>query len=634
MLDPRDRGVLLEALRPPPGYVVHSALATTFSLDLVALLTAPLAFSLYDRLQGREGGERLDSLTLLRSVREHAEQLVVFCQSGRIAHLKEYRQLLTYLEGAVVQAHPRSEMGSFHPKVWIQRFTAPDEPVRYRMLCLSRNLTFDRSWDTMLVMDGELQDRKNAIAVSKPLAEFVEALPSFALAPLAPARKAIVDRFADELRRVSFDVPEGFDSFAFWPIGHDGKSGNPFKQVPRIERMLVVSPFVTGGRLEQLTKQGKNHVLVSRLEELEPLARSVLGRFSEVLVLHDNAEIVDEDDHADDAAPVEPLLPPSQGLHAKLYVADDGWNAHVWTGSANASDAAFEDNVELLVQLTGKKSRHGVDATLNGTEGSLGLRALLAAFTPPAAPVVQTEIEKRLEDMLRRSNLAIARAPWVAHVERTPDAGDAVDGATETFTVKLTLASGTLVLPDGCTARVWPIALPDGRGVVLATPPTATFERCSFRALTAFFAFEITAKAGARVDRSTFVVTARLEGAPADRSARVLHSLLDDPAKVMRFLQMLLAADGFDSGLDILLDPAAAATSADGPQGRDELVPLFESLVRTLDREPQRLVEVERLLRELRSTPEGRELLPKNFDEVWSPLWAAYQTLPRSGRGQ
>lgn len=43
MLDPRDRGALLEALRPPPGYVVDAAIATTYSLDLVTLLTAPLA---------------------------------------------------------------------------------------------------------------------------------------------------------------------------------------------------------------------------------------------------------------------------------------------------------------------------------------------------------------------------------------------------------------------------------------------------------------------------------------------------------------------------------------------------------------------------------------------------------------
>ena len=105
MLDPRDRGVLLEALRPPSGYVVDRALATTYSLDLIALLTAPLAFSLYDRLAGGDKagkGEHLDSFALLQALRSHAERHVVFCEAGRIARPGEYRQLIAYLEDSVV----------------------------------------------------------------------------------------------------------------------------------------------------------------------------------------------------------------------------------------------------------------------------------------------------------------------------------------------------------------------------------------------------------------------------------------------------------------------------------------------------------------------------------------------------
>ena len=45
------------------------------------------------------------------------------------------------------------------------------------------------------------------------------------------------------------------------------------------------------------------------------------------------------------------------GLHAKLYVADRGWKTHIWTGSANATDAAFKHNVEFLVELRGPRRR-------------------------------------------------------------------------------------------------------------------------------------------------------------------------------------------------------------------------------------------------------------------------------------
>ena len=53
MLHPRDRTVLLEALRPPDGYALHSAVGTTYSLDLMALLAAPVAGWLSDRFSKR-----------------------------------------------------------------------------------------------------------------------------------------------------------------------------------------------------------------------------------------------------------------------------------------------------------------------------------------------------------------------------------------------------------------------------------------------------------------------------------------------------------------------------------------------------------------------------------------------------
>ena len=48
--------------------------------------------------------------------------------------------------------------GVFHPKFWLLRYLPQDSggPARYRLLVLSRNLTYDRSWDTMLRLDASL----------------------------------------------------------------------------------------------------------------------------------------------------------------------------------------------------------------------------------------------------------------------------------------------------------------------------------------------------------------------------------------------------------------------------------------------------------------------------------------------
>ena len=628
MLDPRTRGALLEALRPPPGYVVDSAIATSYSLDLIALLTAPLAFSLYDRLAAREGDgpERVDSFALLHAVRQHAERLVVFCESGCIAKPRGYRQLLVYLEDSVVQVSARDNEGLFHPKIWVTRLTSHSGPVRYRVLCLSRNLTFDRSWDTMLSLDGELADRTRAIGESKPLAEFIEALPELTLRALRPSQRAIVDRLADEVRRVKFEVPEPFETLRFWPLGHAGRTALPFEDA-RIERMLVVSPFLAAPRLRTLAERGKKHVLVSRIDELEQMPADVLAAYSEVNVLHDAAEDLEDEPNDEERNQLSVgSVPPARGLHAKLYVADDGWNAHVWTGSANASEAAFGANVEFLVQLTGKKSKVGVEQFLDAEGG--GLRTLLVPFAPRPEAIAQTEIEKRLKETLRRASRVISRGEWTARV--APEHGLE---AKETYAIHLGLDRGELALPPDCSVRVWPISLPEDRAIDLADAATARFDRCSIQALTAFFAFEVTARASNRVERCTFVVRVTLVGAPEDRSAHVLRALLDDPAKVLRFLRMLLSLDAFealellDPTEDDLRDTGRGATAAGA-----EAVPLFESLVRTLEREPDRLGEVKRLVDELRATQDGQKLLPPDFDRVWEPLWAAYESLERGRR--
>ena len=132
MLEPRDRSLLLDQLRPPVGYKLDFAIGTTFTLDLVALLGAPLAFALLDRTD-REGRLAPDPVALIEALRRNADKFIVFCQAGRIAVPPVDRSLLTMLERNVVEVTPRTG-GVFHPKVWALRFLGPDGDVRYRFV--------------------------------------------------------------------------------------------------------------------------------------------------------------------------------------------------------------------------------------------------------------------------------------------------------------------------------------------------------------------------------------------------------------------------------------------------------------------------------------------------------------------
>lgn len=251
MLNPDTRTLLRDALRPPEGFDVESVIATTFSLDLTAMLLAPVSFA---RLNGFIGDAKaatpvddVDPLALLKAIRSYAERTAVFCQAGRISVPASYHRLHTYLEGSVVEVNAPGG-GVFHPKVWVLRMTGEGDAVQYRVLILSRNLTFDTSWDTCLSLDGALdQQRQRAFAQNHPLADFVAALPGLAVKQVAPALAKRVARVADELRRVDFELPDDFDELEFAPIGISDYTGLPFPDGRRGSKRLVISPFVRDG---------------------------------------------------------------------------------------------------------------------------------------------------------------------------------------------------------------------------------------------------------------------------------------------------------------------------------------------------------------------------------------------------
>ncbi len=54
MLQPTDRRLLFDALAPPTGFKLDFAVGTTYTLDLFALLSAPVAFAFSD-WQDRDG---------------------------------------------------------------------------------------------------------------------------------------------------------------------------------------------------------------------------------------------------------------------------------------------------------------------------------------------------------------------------------------------------------------------------------------------------------------------------------------------------------------------------------------------------------------------------------------------------
>jgi hypothetical protein len=411
-------------------------------------------------------------------------------------------------------------------------------------------MTFDRSWDTMLCLEGPLRDRVNAFAPNHPLGDFVAALPTLAPRGLAPLWRERVTRLAHELRRVEFEVPPPFHTIAFWPLGIGEKPVWPFPN--RMDRVLIISPFVDDDFVEDLAGYQAPMCAVSRPESLAPLVPGTIRRFTKLWVLDDTAEpeaaeeepTVDEKPANGPGTSDEPAAPeiPLVGLHAKVFVADVGWNARVWTGSANATKAAFTRNVEFLVELQGRRKDCGTEATL-GTPESKGARRvrcladLLCPYEHAATgkqPDGEGDAFERGSDRLAKE---IAAAAPVARCEAIPD--------RDRYAITLVGTRKTsFTIPRGSQVRAWPISVPEGaaRAVDLRHDPWARFESLSVEGLTAFFAFEVLSQD--ERFRHRFVLRIPLQGAPENRRERILRHLLSDPERVLRFLLLLLTGSG------------------------------------------------------------------------------------------
>lgn len=617
MLDPNDRILLFEALKPPEGYVLDHAIGTSFSLDLTALLSIPLAFTVFD-VHGSEEAGTDDNFALLESLRRFTDKMTVFCQAGDIHIPFRNRLFFAYLENVVYAVSKSSKSGIFHPKIWLNRYSNADHDIKYRVICLSRNISFDPSWDTCLTLEGDLLDRKNAIAVNRPLSNFIQTLPRLAVRELPQERKQKIKQMQDEIQKVKFEPYGTTDDHRFWPIGIEGQKCWFFESMP-VERLLIVSPFLSNRFLEKVRHCGNKRYLISNLDSLIKMNQKLLKNFAKVYYLAN--DVIQTNSDIDRSTPTE-YPRDCVGLHAKLYILESGWNAHIFMGSANATDAAFVQNIEFMTEVVLKKSKFGINSLLKeARKGETTFKSLLLEYQPDnlnqTDAINETDIEKDL-DINKR---ILARQNWIANI------GPAT--ASHLYNVRLYIGGSWPKIPSKYVIECWPITLQETRAVTITcNSKFAEFSQISFEALTGFFAFSLSVLVKKKKVVKYFVINAQMVGMPEDRKERILKSLISDRSKFVRFLLFLLAESG-----DEFLGQAEEYSGIAGGQIdgistlRFDGQPLLESLLRSLSNNPEKLDEVAGLLIEIGKLDNSEEVLPEGFDQIWQPIWKAREKL-------
>lgn len=587
MLAPDSRRTLLDQLRPPAGYQLDAAVGTTFTLDLTAALVPPLAFASF------AVRDTTDPVSVLEAVRSCTDRVDVFAQEGNVRAPSRYTALTAFLEPMLheVVAPPG---GLFHPKLWLLRFTAEDEPDAYRLVALSRNLTNDHAWDLSLTLEATRGSR--AKADNRPLSMLIKALPAMTRQPVPAHRLDRVLQLGEDVRYLDWELPSGVTELAFHVMG-----------IPKVDadpdftgyRHLVVAPFLNDAGLLQLTAGTKSASVVSRASSLDLLSPETLGRLNETFVVSTVAGVDDGEPTGADAS--APLL---NDLHAKLVVVERARQAHMFLGSANATDAALTRNVEVLVELTGGKKNYGVGSMMDPGAPFLGM---LEQYVTEGgvAPAPEDEAQWLLENALRR----LAACGWVVSVERSRDA----------YSLRFETRAPASV-PTGMTAQVEPLAHSGvARGVDIGVTDQGTVDGVPLIEVGPFLRLCLTD--GSRT--ATCVVRAELRGDPGGRLDEILASQIDTPEKFLHFLALLLGLGE--------AHPFAALASGDAIGGNaNGLAPspqVFEIVVRALARSPESIDDLDRLVQRMLATRNGTAVLPGGFAEFWEVVIASRNQL-------
>lgn len=604
-LHPHDRTELLEALRIPEGFEFDEAIGTTYSLDLLALLVLPMGFTHMELAGTGTDAIEAEPLKVLEAVRSMAGKLTVLCQAGQIRMPSKHHRLFALLESLIVQATAPHPEGSLHAKTWALRFTHSDGTVRYRFICLSRNLTFDQSWDTIVVHEGDCRlDRVKPFTRSRPLRAFYDSLIPLASQPLDAVHQERLARFAKEIALVDFAAFAPFEDLEFFPMGLGAKPWAPLDR--RIDRMFIVSPFLHRKffkTVAELCEDPKTvEQVVSRPESFDELGTKALGSAKPYTL-----SVVSAPDSQDDGSPTTDAPLPSelreeqQTLHAKLYLIEAGWSCTLLTGSANATSRAFERNVEFLVGLTGKKTKVGIDAILGSAGDGTDLGRMMVGYTPqPVAPEVESL--RAAELRLDRWCQDIAALPWRIRVEPA-------DSATS-WALHVDLSTkASLDAPAGCSATLVPAGLPAQHRVPAELGITGVvFPVPGESGVTAFLNIEAEIEALPTPVRRRFTIPAELIGAPEGRLQRVVSSTITQHGGLVEWLFLMLGEEPQTFTGD---DPETSGNPGTSRTARRTSgAGLFEELVRAAVSAPERIEAARKAIEGLTDIDQEQPDLP------------------------
>jgi len=586
-----------EQLIAPQGFELSQAIATTYSLDLNTLLTVPIAMCFGQTLEGPIEQQRI---ALLDALGQLKDKLTVFYQQGNIKVPDKYNSLYALLEPSLVPVVPdagelNSAFSSFHPKVWLLRFTAKDDVkwVKYRLIVLSRNLTFDRSWDLATVLDGDVQKPRRTH--NKGLISFFNELVSVSKKQGHPLA---IDK--EELMRVRWHMPAGVKGVEFLSTL---LSTNNIRKKPlsftsdNNKRLLVMSPFIRGGKSVVALDWLASHVpekecyLFSRAEELNIAGTEALKAWH-CFALNEHVIDGEEMEEMEQSLFSENDL----NLHAKLFVMDELNDKASWhLGSANATEAAMGSakanprNSEFMLRMTGDKKKLGVGVLLEQLidEFNNGL------FVKHVFSNEQVDDTDNDNAALRRLLFELIKTTWCLEVD-----------LAENDLFQLTMNTNELPDVKGFEVVVSTLAFEQFKPIA----EEIIWQKLILTQVSALVRFDIK-KDGEVIDRLVTQLPLRFN-CDVNRNKAIVNDLVQSQSQFIHYLSMMLDIQPNKVGL---YDPnnSADGSSEESNMFREESI-IFEKLMKAAANHPDLLTRIDTLQQQL-----DPKVIPDDFKSLW-----------------
>ena len=601
MLNPNnDRLDYGQVLAPPDKYKLDFAIGTTYSLDLDALVGACIALGLSEETDSEL---MKNPICLLEALRATGDKVALFCEGGQIHTPNSVTPLYILLEKMVFQVNTEKRRGiakfpSFHPKFWLLRYVDEQNNPLYRVVVLSRNLTFDRSWDITLCMDGKINDRKTlkTAPVGDFLSYLVDQLPAYENAKIKQKKIKSVLR---ELPFVHFELnAKEFDDFEFLPVGIKNSNGGfhstedePFNPLfcDSCHEILIMSPFLSNSVIRGFKERNTyiNHtdyMLFTRAMSLSKLNAEDCKNFRIFTMkdaVVDGESIISEDE----------LQVQKQDIHAKVYMVRKNSDSYLYLGSLNASHNAMYGNIEFMMLLKSKNRYLNItklsEALFNGSEDNT---------SNPFQEVFLTN-EIVMDEEEERRNI--------------------LDGYIKDINRLKPTAS---VIPNGeyydlsvCFPKVVEAEYKVGISPLLSNKTEAISESILFKflSLTQLSEFyKISVSDGIRtVERIIIIPT---DGLPDDREKAVVSSVVKDKECFYKYIAFLLGDSYAVGALEVASTTESSITNHSNTAAR--LPALYEKMLQTAATAPERFKEIDYLMKAISS--DG--VIPENFEELYN----------------